>query len=133
MHNIHIDLHPNPPMKATPYLPFIWICKVVNSLVQMKLKFPIRGQVVFVNITFLWRFWWLLCLFVFAMFYLISLLTPGKMKIALSSRSWDFWLNFKFLYTVFFWFIHSNSTAFPKSLRCNQCLLGVPPILCMHL
>ena len=64
MHNILLSLYPNPPMKAAPCLPFSWIWKVVNYFVWLKFKFPMSGQVIVVNISFLWRHRWelpLLC------------------------------------------------------------------------
>ena len=48
-------------------------------------------------------------------------------------RSWDFWLNFKFLCTVFFRVYPFTYYCLSKSWWGNICLLGVPYMLWMHM
>ena len=52
MHNILLGIYLNPPMKYSPWLTFSWIWKVVNYFAWLKVKVPMSGQVIFINIYF---------------------------------------------------------------------------------
>ena len=49
------------------------------------------------------------------------------------SRIWDFWLNFKFLCTVFLWVYPCTWHCLSKSWLDHLCLLGVTCMLWMHI
>ena len=105
MHNILLGIYPNPPIKAAPCLPFSWICQVINYFVRIMVKVPMRCQVISVNINLFGVFggsdyysylsWYIWC-------HCWHQEIWRQVQFYFSSRSWGFWLNFKFLCTVFF-------------------------------
>ena len=136
MHKILLGLYPNPHMKSAPCLTFSWICKVVNYFVWLKLKVPMSGQVIVIEIYLFWYSWWLWCWFILVVIYIVSLLAPIKIKINkiyFPYRRWDIWINFKFLCTVFFHIYPCTCYCLSKSWWDNLCFLGVPCMLWMHM
>ena len=80
IHNILLGIYPNPLMKDGPCLLFSWIWEVVNYFVRLKVKVPMRFQVIVININLIYRlcrFWFW---FIIVMLCLKSLLTARKMK-----------------------------------------------------
>ena len=94
MHSILLGVYPNSPMKDSPCLLFRLIWKVVNYFFQLKVKFPIRGQVIFINVDFLWRLWLFLFWFVLIMLFVVLLLTSIKIN---TSSIFFFFLELWFL------------------------------------
>ena len=136
MHNIHMGLYPNSPMKSAPCLPFIWIWKVVNYFVWLKVNFSMSGQVIVINIYFLWRLWRFWCWFILVILCLASFLTPSKIKTSpfyFPSISWDLWLNFKLLCNLFLQIYSCTWYCLSKSYWYDLCLLGLPCILWIHM
>ena len=92
-------------MKAATCLPLSWIRKVVNNVVWLKIKVPMSGQVIFIDVTFIWMLWrfdadqYLPCS-VWCYFWHLS--RGRQVLFSFYYRSWYLWLKFKFLCTVFF-------------------------------
>ena len=134
MHNILLGLYTNPPMKAVPCLPFSWIWNVVNYFVWLKVNVPMSGQVIFINISFLWRLGRFWCWFILVIICLMSLLTPIKMK---TSPILFFFHDLGFLAKLQIT-LHCIFRIYPctwywisKSLWDNMCLIGVQCMLWM--
>ena len=56
-----------------------------------------------------------------------------KFQFSFSYRNWDVWLKSKLLCTVFFWIYPCTSYCLSKSWWYNQCFLGVPWTLWIHM
>ena len=137
MSNILLVLYPNPPMKAAPCLPFSWIWKVFNYFVWLKVKVPKRGQVIFINIYFLWRLCLLWFWFILLLIYLVSLLEPSKMNISTISifflGSGIYGWTSKYYSLHFSVFIHAHTIAFIKPWCNHIFLIGVLSMLLIHM
>ena len=136
MHNILLAIYFSPPMKAVPCLPFIRIWKVVHSFFKLKVKVPMIVQVIVINIFFfggcggsgvdsylsysVWCQCW-------------HQTRWRQVQSYFYSRSWDFWINFKFLCTVFFWIYPCTCYLISKSWWDHICFLRVPCMLWMHM
>ena len=106
IHIIPLGIYPIPPMKDTPCVPFNWICKVVNYLVQIMFKSPMRARLLSpILIFFLGCFISdadssLACHVCYNCWHQAR---RRRLQLSFSFGIWYFWMKFKFLCTIFFW------------------------------
>ena len=135
VHKILLVIHTNPSMKAEPCVPFSWIWNLVNYFVQIRHRFPWGASLLSSTLLLFWVCGgsgadsslscsiWCHCWH----------LARWRQDQFFFSRIWYFWLNFKFLRTIFSGFIHARYIDFLKSWWDNICFLGVPCMLRMNM
>ena len=122
-------------MKDVTCLPFRWIWNVVNYFFQLGYRYPWGARLLSSTFLlfgfcggsgadsyFLWS----------VLFHCWHLVRWIQVQFYFSSGSWGFWMNFKFLCTIFSGFIYERAIAFLKSWWDNLRLLGVPCMLLMN-
>ena len=130
MHNILMSLYPNPNMTIQLNLEGGQLCCLTD------IKGPHEWPVYCHLQIYFWRLWQFLCWFILLILFLMSLFTPSKTMTnpsLFSSRSWDLWLYFKLLCTVFFHIYPCTCYWISKLWWDNLCLLGLTWILWMYM